>query len=521
MTDSKLVEHLAKCDLAILEKSLGDSTMVLLRRVASGAIVPKGLAALTVHTLGEEGTLRNPEIRRSLVGNLTPAEGQHLCGVLGLPDYAPSATLPDVDFDNDVQNFRSLAQFFNVSADLAAPQIESSRNAAPLYHLRTHQADAYRKLRRRISDPSASALIHMPYAAGKLRTVATAVLDLYRSEADGRTILWLGAGDAVCEDAFEELSEVWGQLGSRNVILYRHYGAHPVPDLNLIDSGIIVADVARLPPTAIGLKDIARRTRVVVVSDAELLRHSQFRETIDELSREGEFSLVGISASPAGVIRTRSAYSPLAAKFAGSCITIDAPDPIGLLREAGDVGAVTIELASIADASAQQIDVSGVDLTDELRLRLSRDVDRNEKLLEIVHREAHATPGPIAMFATSSEHARLFAGLLGYKGIRAVAVTDEMSHEQRDIELHKFNSRNDKVVCLHGFFLSSAHAPNIATAVVALPSISSATIHQIVGRLAGHRPLTAGKLRFVFIADPIPDYIALVKGLETWDDLGI
>lgn len=521
MAESKLTEHLANCELAILERSLGDSTMILLRRVASGAIVPKGLAALTLHTLGEEGTLRNPEIRHSLIGNLTPAEGQHLCGVLGLPDYAPSATLPYVDFENDVQNFRFLAQFFNVSAVVPAPQVESSRNAAPLHQLRTHQADAYRKLRRRISDPSANALIHMPYGAGKLRTVATAVLDLYRSEADGRTVLWLGAGEAVCEDAFDELSDVWRQLGSRNVTIYRHYGGHPVPDLNLIDNGIVVADVTRLPPTAVGLRDIGRRTRVAVVSDAELLRHSQIRETIDELSREGEFSLVGISASPAQVIRARSAFSPLSAKFAGSCIFIEAPDPISLLREAGEVGSVSIELASIADHGAKQIDVSGADLSNELRLRLSRDVDRNAKLLDVVHREAHATPGPVAMFATSSEHARLFAGLLGYKGIRAVAVTNEMSPEQRDIELHKFNSRNDKVVCLHGFFLSAAHVPNLATAVVALPSISSATIHQIVGRLAGHRPSTANKLKFVFIADPIPDYITLVKGLETWDDLGI
>ena len=517
----KLVEHLARCDANALIAQLGDRTLDLLKKVGEDAVVPKGLAELTVHVFGEDGVLKNAALRQLLFDTLHPEEGQHLCRVLELPDFAPETTLKGVEFDNDEGNARLLRGYFNVPMDEEPSLLDATQNAVAAHQLRTHQADAYRKLRRLIGDPSASALVHMPFGAGKLRAVATAVLDLYRAEPDGRIVVWFAAGEALCEEVFAELNKVWLQLGSRNVTAYRLYGSHPMPDLANIKNGLVVADIGRGRRSVQGWADLARRTRVVVLGDAESLRHGEVSDLLDTMYRGGSFSLIGISASPAEAIRRLSAMTPISTRFAGNSISIDDDDPIALLRSAGDIDEVTTRIETISGLILTDLARSGPEIDPAALIALSHDVNRNHAIIEFVLKQTKIVSRSIVVYCASAEQARLFAGLFLLRGTRATAISGEMSASQKHIAIQRYVARSDKILCVHECFVTGQEFPYTSLAVIAVPIVASSILNEIVGRLASGRNKPTEPLQVVLLNDAVPDYLALAEGIGNWDDLKI
>lgn len=520
---TKLVQHLARCTVDLLIPLLGDATITLLKRVGNDALNPEGLAYLVVSMLGEEGALRNSTIRNLLFLELDNEEGKALCELLQLPTSAALMTLNSADFDVNLSNLEMLTRWFGVpydASDLATREIEGSRKAMASHKLRSHQLIAFRKLRSIISNSAASALIHMPFGAGKLRLVVTAVLDLYRSEPDGKVILWLTPGEALCDEAFTELRKVWEQLGSRDVTIYRYYGSRAIPDFGSLENCIIVADITKIRSDHAGLIELGQKTRVVVLGDAEHVGHPVGAEILDVLSRKADFSLVGISASP-GSVMTANPYSPaLKKRFAGSCITIDDNDPILLLREAGDIGELIVEIQPATWAVASVVHQDSLDFNFEQIEGFSKDVERNHALLDLLLGESKAA-SRIVFFATTAEDARLFAGLLALRGVRAMSVTSDKSPEERALVIQKFNARKEQILCVHGFFVSGDLVPEMTLAIIACPTLSESVFHGMVGRLASTRSVEQNYLKIVVVADSIPERACPKGTLESWNKLNI
>lgn len=519
--ESKLVAHLSRCDASALIEQLGERTLALLKKVGEGAVVPKGLAALTVHVFGEDGVLKNTALRHMIFDKLDQEEGAHLCRLLGFPDAAPAMTLKGVEFDNDQGNARRLRGYFNITSDEDETPIEATQNAVAAHQLRTYQGEAYRKLRRLIGDPSACALVHMPFGAGKLRAVATAILDLYRAEPDGRVVLWLAAGPALCDEVFAELNKVWLQLGSRNVTAYRLYGAHLMPDLANIKNGLVVADVARICASDEGLADLARRTRILVLGDAESLRHTEVSDLIEAMYRDGEFSLIGVSASPAATIDKLSALTPMSTRFAGNSIVIDDGDPIGLLRAAGEIDEIVTRIEPLSGLAASDLTRAGSEIDSSALTALSHDVDRNHAIIEFVLDQSKLLAHSVVVYCASAEQARLFAGLFLLRGTRAAAISGDMSYTQRHNALQRYAARDDKILCVHDCFITGSEFPDSSLIVIAVPVVSSSILNEVIGRLASGRKRPADPLQVVLLADAVPDYLALAEGIGNWDALQI
>jgi len=472
---------------------------------------------------GEEGALRNSAIRALLFSKLDGDEGRALCELLQLPTSAVLMTLKGVDFDTNLLNLEVLMLWFGVpfdSSNYITREVEGSRKAVANHKLRSHQLTAFRKIRKFIASPDASVLVHMPFGAGKLRLVATAVLDLYRSEPDGRAIVWLGIGEALCDEAFVELREVWEQIGSRDVTIFRLYGGRPIPDLGSLENCIIVADITKLNAEGIGLEKLGRKTRIVVLSDAEHVAHPVGAKVIEEFSKEGAFSLVGISAAPASAITSLSYQAALRTKFTGACITIDDEDPMRLLREAGYVGEIVSEVRDVECGIEKFEKSNALELDIEYVAALSKDIERNHYLLELLLTESKA-PGRIIFFATTAEHARLFAGLLALRGVRAMSVTSEKTSEDRALIIQKFNARDEKVLCVHGFFVSGDSIPEVSVGIVAVPTLSTSVFLGLVGRLASARNLKKDHLRVVVVSDSVPEQRHLAETLGIWNKLDI
>lgn len=519
---ARLVQYLARCDFESLTALLGDATINLLKRVGTEAVNPEGLAFLVVSVLGEEGALRNKAVRELLFSKLEVEEGRQLCELLMLPTSAAAMTLNSINFDVNPSYLEMLTRWFAVPydvTDIASHETEGSRKAVASHKLRTHQLTAFRKLRLAISKPSASALIHMPFGAGKLRLVATAVLDLYRSEPDGQVIVWLTPGEAMCDEAFIEIRSVWEHLGSRDITIYRFYGNRQIPELGSLENCIIVADIAKIHSAAADLSRLGIKTRVLILGDASHVGHPAGAKILSEMSKSSSFSLIGMSASSGSTISTDPTSGELNVRFSDSYITMDCDEPLDLLREAGDIGKLIVEIHPATwditlhtEENPLEFDVQEIEV-------FSKNVERNHALLELLLKESSDTQGHIVFYATTADHARLFTGLLALRGIQAMSVTGDTSPEVRDRTIQKFHARNGKILCVHGFFISGSSVPKMSVAIIASPTLSESVFHGMIGRLTGAQDVDKNYLKVVVVADSIPGRANPHGALESWSKL--
>jgi len=525
---AKIVAHLARNDASALTSLLGPSTMALLSKVGADVTSPKGLAYFIVSVHGDRGALRRPEIRSLLLAKLTNQEANDLCDLLQLPVISPLRTLTGFDFEAQ-RNLELLDRWYGAANDEleAHPQpSEGSQKAVASHKLHAHQLNAFRELRRAIAHPPTSILVHMPFGAGKLRLVATAALDFFRSEADDRSVIWLAPGAAMCEEAFLELQDVWKQLGSRDTTLLQLYGNHPARDLDQLGGAIAVIDILRLSKDDQALERLGAITSVAVFADAESLVHPVGAEIVRKMFAGGPFSLVGILASSGTAIPPGPARSALKSVFTGRRITVAADDELQSLRDVGDfvgiAGSIvnlTITPPAITPAGTPSIviDDDSLDFDQTYVSELGNNVDRNEHLLTILKDESK-TVGCIVFYATTPASARLFAGLLPVLGVPARSITLEDSPARRTLALQRFVARAEKVLCVHGFLLAGSSIPDIALCVMASPGKSRAAFLSTIGRLVQARDTNLPMLRLIVAADSQAD-AGLVTSLSTWSTL--
>ncbi len=528
-TMTRLVAHLARNDTAALTTLLGPSIMALLCKMGADVTSPEGLAYFIVSLHGERGALRRRDIRSLLLSKLDNAEASALCDLLMLPVISPLRTLSAIDFDAAPSNLEILDRWYGVEIDELEESLEpseGSQKTVATHKLHAHQLNAFRELRRTIAHPPVSVLVHMPFGAGKLRLVATAALDLYRSEADDKSIIWLAPGAAMCEEAFIELQEVWRQLGSRDTTILQLYGNRPARDLDQLGGAIAVIDILQLSKEDSALEKLGSVTSVAVFADAENRVHPVGAEIVRRMSTGGKFSAVGILATSGTAIPPGPARRALMEAFSDACITIAANDELQSLRQVGDftdIDSTVVNLTSppstgaSAGALPHPTNDDALDFDRTYVNELSNNVERNERLLEILKKESKGR-GRVVFYATTAENARLFAGLLLVEGVKARAITSDESTAVRDLALQKFVAREEKVLCVHGFLLPGNSVPEISVCVMASPSKSRAACLSTIGRLVQAREADLPPLRLIVAADSQAD-AGWVGSLSTWSTL--
>ncbi|WP_143289599.1 DEAD/DEAH box helicase [Burkholderia pseudomallei] len=528
-TTTRLVAHLARNDTAALTTLLGHAIMALLGKLGADVTSPTGLAYFIVSLHGERGALRRRDVRTLLLSKLDKSEASEICDLLQLPVISPLRTLSAIDFDAAPGSLELLDRWYGVEIDELEEPVEpseGSQKALASHKLHAHQLDAFRQLRRAIAHPPVSVLVHMPFGAGKLRLVATAALDLYRSEADDRSIIWLAPGAAMCDEAFIELQEVWRQLGSRDTTILQLYGDHPTRDLDQLGGAIAVIDILQLSKDDSALEKLGSVTSVVVFADAESRVHPVGAEIVRRMAAGGAFSVVGILAASGAAIPPGPARSALMEAFPDACIMIGGNDVLQLLRQVGDFTDIEGRVVNLTSPSSESTSASApsdlpnddpLDFDQTYVNELGNNVERNERLLAILETESKGR-GRVVFYATTAENARLFAGLLPVQGVKARAITADESPAARDLALQKFVAREEKVLCVHGFLLPGNSVPEISVCVMASPGKSRAAFLSTIGRLVQARDVDLPPLRLIVAADSQAD-AGWVESLSTWSTL--
>jgi len=522
-----LVEHLSRHEAKVLESLLGPSIIELLsKKLDPVGNNPKGLAYFLVKIHGDHEVLRRPDIRALLLSKLKQEEATELCELLQKPAISPHQTLAGINFDT-ARNLELLGRWYGVDSDdfqVSIQHPEGSQKAIASHKLRAHQLSAFRELRRAIDSPSTT-LVHMPFGAGKLRLVATAVLDFFRSVDDDRSVVWFAPGAAMCEEAFLELRDVWKQLGSRDITIFQLYGSYPPRDLDRLGGTIAVIDILRISKDDLALQKLGANTSVAILADAQDLVHPVGACIVQKMSEGGQFPLVGILPSSGAAIPLGAGRDDLKRAFS-RCITVASGEEdllslgnIGDFKHiAGSVVHLT-DVQSSAEAALHASDDLSLEFEQAYVSELDNNVLRNENLLALLQKESQEN-GRIVFYATTPASARLFAGLLPVLGIPAVSITAEESPAARTIAIQRFVSREERgVLCIHGFLLPGSSIPDLNLCVMASPIRSKASFLSTIGRVVQARDEKFTTLRLLVAADSQTD-TTVVESLGTWTTLG-
>ncbi|TBY46628.1 DEAD/DEAH box helicase family protein [Rhizobium leguminosarum] len=520
----RLKLHLSKLKYEVLKPLVGDDLVGLLTHVGDAALDPKVLAEIIIASRGAEGILKDATTRDLLITNLENDDVTNLCEVLGTASDVPRMTIGHVDFAKPAAA-STLFQWYGVAYAEDNGQREPSRSVPSVEKLRLYQENAYQKLRRSLEVRSTNVLVHMPFGAGKLRTVVTAVLEALRSEGDGSCVLWLASGACLCEEALADIEAVWQYLGLRDMTSYLYFGGRRIEPLDTIQNAFVVADIRSLhealktwsKPDA-GVSAFGKKLRSVVLADAEQLNLPEVQDILQRVGQGHQFNIVGITASPRMAIEASLAADVIQRTFADNIIEVEEDTPLAALRHKGEVDPI-----DVYSLPSPAIDLEGSDdpiaLPDKAANGLALHLERNKFLLAELIRMT-AIEDRIVFYATTAQQARLFASLLTLQGRASSAITGALPLERRVSEMTRFNNDlNKQILCVHGALVSASLVDRVTAMVVALPSPSSALIHEMVGRLAFRRRNPENPLKVYFVRDPVPGFLRLVDSLDAWDRL--
>ena len=523
----KLVEVLSRAPADVLKSLLGQNTTSLLGLVAPGANSQLGLAELVVSQYSAAGCVNSQNVRSTIVAQLTGDEAKSLCRLLVLPVSDPFNTLNGVVFGPGSANSSTFFRYFNVDYNPEeATSSEASRRAEPRHKLRPNQFNGYRQLRDQISSAAAEIIVSMPFGSGKLRLITTALLDMFRSASDGQVIVWFAHGEQLCEDVFEEILSTWEEIGSRDITLFRLYGNLSLPDLSNLRNGILVIDIEKFTAgkgsRVTELRTLGKTARAVVIHDVAYLTYEPYRKLLASMSEERSFSLVAICAASRAYLQTDELVTALSSVVGSQPYHLLSDDePTGLLERGGYATPLTLRILQAPKKLASDEAGKGFDPLDTTDSILAADSERNAWLIDLIKAEA-LNSEKVVFIANTPEQARMFVGILALKGEKAMAVTSDMSKEQRSQEVGRFYSGEDiKVLCIHGVFVSSPMAANVEAAIIASPTISPMLHSQIVGRLAnGQTSEYAKVLKVTAIDDGIANRCDLTRFTFDWSEKG-
>lgn len=526
----KLKRHLAEQGVDVLTPLMGTQFVELLQHVGQEALAPAVMAETIVTSRGAAAVLDDPSALGILIDHLTDEDAIHLCTALSQPTVMPRATLRDVDFTR--ANFKkTLFEWYGVPyPEPKTVSAEPSRRLSSASKLRTYQGPAYRQLRRELHLPGSKVLVHMPFGAGKLRSVVTAVLEAFRSDEDGGNVFWLAPDECLAEEAANELESVWYQLGLRDLTTYTLFGGTSFPLLDGLSNAVVIADIAslaeaidkwRVAETDVEqiFRDFGKKTRYVVVGDATQVQLPSVRDILELMIPSSDAKLIGICAAPALAVEHNMTVKALKDAFGGKIVEIADDEPMAALQLAGETDPIAVfaidspltELEGGDDPVA--LPATTVNL-------LSEHAERNKTLLNELLSLA-SVENRIVFYAATAMQARLFASMLSLKGKPAMALTDEMVSSQRSVEVTRFNSdEHMQILCVHGALVSSEKLDNITAVVIGKPLVSSAVLYEVVGRLASSRKRLLSPVKVYAVRDPVPRYLNLIDNLASWSRLG-
>ena len=320
-----------------------------------------------------------------------------------------------------------------------------------------------------------------------------AAVGFFRSGEKGNAIevLPTGAGKSLI------IADIAARLGEPVLIFqpskeileqnYKKLCAYGIVDCAIYSASFNRKQIARITFATIGSVKNSKRDfrwfRHVIVDECHLVNaeqgmYKEFFETV-------ECKVLGLTATPYRLYSTRYGGSML--RF----ITRTRPNVfqrviyVAQIRDllcAGYLAKMEYYRCRIIDRSRLKVNSSGADYTDASVKRHYQEVDFQGHLLDIVRRLLAVGRKSILVFTRFIEEAEYLVQALGSGAV----VSSQTGKADRERILAAFKEGNINVVANVGVLTTGFDYPELATIVIARPTMSLALYYQMVGR--GIRP---------------------------------
>ena len=333
-----------------------------------------------------------------------------------------------------------------------------------MYKLRDYQQKASdAAIRFFLSNDKGNAIEVLPTGAGKSLIIADIAARL-------------GAPVLIFQPSREILEQNFRKLCSYGVI-----------DCAIFSASMGRKDVARITFATIGSargrKDLFRRFLYVIVDECHYVNAEQgmYREFFDA----NPSKILGLTATPYRLYSTRYGGSML--RF----ITRTRPSvfqrviyvaQVSELLYMGYLARMEYYRCRIIDRSRLKVNSSGADYTDASVRRHYKEVDFQGHLLDIVRRLLAVGRKSILVFTRFVEEAEYLVRSLGSGAV----VSGKTGKVDRERVIKSFKAGDIPVVANVGVLTTGFDYPELATIVIARPTMSLALYYQMVGR--GIRP---------------------------------
>jgi len=529
---------LSRADDETLQTLLGSAALRLIMLLDRTLATPTRLRELLLGLRGPEDLLLEAGSRSLMFDLLRDGEARMLAEALGLgSDGNTYSKLKQLRIPRGSAKERVLFGFF----ELYSPPVEertipdSIQTCLVDYPLFEHQRRAARQVAEYLAHDPRRVLLHMPTGSGKTRTSMNIIADHLRAH-EPTLVVWLAHTEELCEQAASEFVRAWGSLGSREINLYRFWGAHTL-DVNVASDGLVVAGLSKVYNSIrrengidfIGA--LGARSTLVVMDEAHQAIAETYKLILSALFVMGErTSLLGLTATPGRTWSDINADQGLAEFFACQKVTLSIPgydNPVDYLVAEGYIARATFRplLANsgirVSDADLRRIEEE-LEIPVRVLERLGENDQRNLRIVQEVE-DLVRRHSRIILFASSVQHSNTLACALRARGILAYSLTGTTPSAERAkiIEDFKDDSSETKVLCNYGVLTTGFDAPRTSAAVIARPTLSLVLYSQMVGRaIRGTRAGGNTNAEVVTIVDQeLPGFGAVAQAFRNWEDV--
>lgn len=513
---------LADAPIDGVRELVGDSTSRLIELVVG---TEEAIRAVAAEAIDLEEILADERRRSTLLGLLSAAQLANLQSRLG----RPSTDGPWSGTDR-----RTALAFFGIPESARARHLPATTaRIDPAYGLFDHQRLAARKTKELLDGPSRVGLLHLPTGVGKTRTAMSLVVDHLR-ENEPSVAVWLASGNELLEQAAQEFTRAWGQLGNRPAYAVRCWGSMDF-SAAAIDDGLVVLGLekatAALASDGEALTALGRHCRFVVFDEAHQAIAPTYRNVTDRLRVHPRTSLLGLSATPGRSWADIEEDAQLSEYFGKAKVTLEVAgyeDPIKALTDAGYLARATFRTV-LVDPGLELSEedkstlATSIDVPIEMVEQLGKSDQWNLAVVEAI-RDLATRHNRLLVFASSVEHCRRVCAVLRATGLRANYIVGTTAPSQRERILSLFRdpyNQSPHVLVNYDVLTTGFDAPAASAAVVARPTRSLVLYSQMVGRvLRGPRAGGTPDCEVVTVIDTdLAGFGDVSEAFKNWDDV--
>ncbi|MBL4853599.1 MAG: DEAD/DEAH box helicase [Robiginitomaculum sp.] len=521
-----LTNALRKTGSATLAKLVGEMTLTAINQILRKEITEGSMVEILVERLGSQ-ILSTSEIRKSILEILPDKDLEFVhfgtkegCDVTALRGK-------NIAWGREQVKARRLIEILELDEKYLPSKNEEFSNAvviSPNLHLFDYQRKIKSKAVNILAPNRARLLMHMPTGAGKTRTTAETLVDLWRQNADPNgLIVWLAHSEELCQQGAETLEKVWHERGDMPLNFYRMWSNLPNPDI-IEGPGVVVASLQRIyalwksknKENREIIKNIRNQCLLIVVDEAHKAVAPTYQDAIEALRNIQITRILGLTATPGRGVDVDE-NKKLIEFFNNTKITLqnndgtNLGDPIGYLQKHKYLAKIKrkavptnidIDLTPKEKAHFERF----FDLPVSAIKRLGEDTERNALIIVELAKQFEAGR-TIILFACSVNHSRMLTDLCRLRGIEARSIDGMTAKEDRKQWIDDFKQGKYKVLINYGVLTTGFDAPNTDTVMITRPTGSVVLYSQMIGR--GIRGLKMGgneECLLVDLEDNLRDY---------------